>query len=148
MLINWHFSYQPEVKETMNNDVHGSIPMVYEYFRLLKNKDINRLLNLFADDAIIHEPISNIDGGLKGKSAIKPFLEVAMMAYERMQHEIEFEKSIANKNDAKNQVTALVTFEKGGRVRARYNFELSTESDSDLNCQGKKIQTFRMEFIE
>jgi ketosteroid isomerase-like protein len=148
MLINWHFSYQPEVKETMNNDVHGSVPMVYEYFRHLKKKDATRLLNLFADDATIHEPFSNIDAGLKGKSAIKPFLEVAMMAYDGMRDEIEFEKSIANKNDAKNQVTALVTFEKGGRVRARYNFELSTGSDSDLNCQGKKIQTLRIEFIE
>jgi ketosteroid isomerase-like protein len=137
----------------MNNDVQDSVripllinkSMVYEYFRLLKNKDINRLLNLFADDAIIHEPHR---WGLKGKSAIKPFLEVAMMAYERMQHEIEYEKSIANKNDAKNQVTALVTFEKGGRVRARYNFELSTGSDSVLNRQEKKIQTLRIEFIE
>jgi hypothetical protein len=41
-----------------------------------------------------------------------------------------------------------VMFEKEGRVRARYNFELSTESDSDLNYQGKKIQTLRIEFIE
>jgi hypothetical protein len=41
-----------------------------------------------------------------------------------------------------------VTFEKGGRVRARYNFELSTGSDSVLNRQEKKIQTLRIEFIE
>jgi hypothetical protein len=145
VVINWHIPYQSEVKEieTMKNNVQDSIrvpllinkSMVYEYFRHLKNKDITRLLNLFAYDAIIHEPFSNINAGLKGKSAIKPFLEVAMMAYERMQHEIEFEKSRTNKNDTKNQVTALVTFEKGGRVRARYNFELSTESDSDLNYQ-------------
>jgi hypothetical protein len=44
-----------------------------------------------------------------------------MMAYDGMRGEIEFEKSITNKNDDKNQVTALVTFEKRGRVRARYN---------------------------
>ncbi len=65
------------------------------------------MLNLFADDATIHEPFSNIDGGLKGKSAIKPFLEVAMMATDGMGHEIEFEKSRINNNDTKNQVTAL-----------------------------------------
>ncbi len=39
-------------------------------------------------------------------------------------------------------------FEKGGRIRARYNFELSTKSDSDLRYQGKKIQTLHIEFIE
>ena len=148
MVINWHFSYQSQEKETMNNDVRGSIRMVYEYFRHLKNKDTTRLLNLFADDATIHEPFSNIEAGLKGKAAIKPFLEVAMMAIDGMRHEIEFEKSRTNKNDTKNQITALMTFEKGERVRARYNFELSTESDSDLRYQGKKIQTLHIEFIE
>ena len=134
----------------MNNGIPLLInkSIVYEYFRSFKNKDITRLLNLFADDATIHEPFSNIDGGLKGKSVIKPFLEVTTMAYGGMRHEIEFEKLRTNKNDVKNQVTAIVMFEKGGRIRARYNFELSTESDSDLNCQGKKIQTLRIEFIE
>lgn len=71
-----------------------------------------------------------------------------MMAYGGMRHEIEFEKLGTNKNDAKNQVTAIVMFEKGGRICARYNFELSTESDSDVMYQEKKIQTLRIEFIE
>jgi ketosteroid isomerase-like protein len=140
----------------MSNDTQDSIripllankSMVYEYFRHLKNKDITRLLNLFADDATIHEPFSNINEGLKGKSAIKPFLEIAMMATDGMRQEIEFEKSTTNKNDTKNQVTAVIMFEKGGRVRTRYNFELSTESDSDARYNGKKIQTLRIEFIE
>jgi len=54
--------------------------IVYGYFRLIKNKDIDGLLSLFTDDAIVHEPFSNIAGGLQGKAAIKPFLEIAMMA--------------------------------------------------------------------
>jgi ketosteroid isomerase-like protein len=33
--------------------------IIYEYFRLVKNKDINRLLDLFADDGIVYEPFSN-----------------------------------------------------------------------------------------
>jgi len=142
----------------MSNDTQDSIriplpankSVAYEYFKHLKNKNITRLLNLFADDVTIHEPFvcCNINEGLKGKSAIKPFLEIAMIASDGMRQEIEFEKSRTNKNDAKNQVTALVTFEKGGRVRTRYNFELSTESDSDVRHQGKKIETLRIEFIE
>jgi hypothetical protein len=133
--------------------VNNSI--VYEYFKLMKDKNINRLLNLFADDAIIHEPFSNIDVGLKGKSAIKPFLEIAMMANEGMQQEIEFEKPrISNHNhnsnnhNNKNQVAVLVTFERGGRVHARFTFELATESDYNMKYHRKKIQTLRIEFIE
>jgi hypothetical protein len=61
------------------------------------------------------------------------------MAYDGMRLKIEFEKSRTNKNNAKKQVTALLTFEKGERLHARYNFELSTESNSDLNYPGKKI---------
>lgn len=57
----------------MNNDVQDSIRipllvkknMVYEYFRSFRDKDITILLNLFADDATIHELFSNINGGLK-----------------------------------------------------------------------------------
>ncbi len=48
-----------------------------------------------------------------------------MMAYGGMRHEIEFEELRTNKNDAKSQVTAVVMFEKGGRISARYDFELS-----------------------
>jgi hypothetical protein len=119
----------------------------------MKDKNIDRLLNLFAEDAIIHEPFSNIDGGLKGKSAIKPFLEIAMMANEGMQQEIEFEKPrISNHNhnnnnhNNKNQVTVLVMFERGGRVHARFTFELASESDYNMKYRKKK--TLRIEFIE
>jgi hypothetical protein len=129
--------------------------IVYKYFKLIKDKNINRLLNLFTDDAIIHEPFSKIDGGLKGKSAIKHFLDIAMMANDGMQHEIEFEKprisnrknNIHNNND-ENQVIALVTFERGGRVQAQFTFELATESDYNVNYNRKKIQTLHIEFIK
>jgi hypothetical protein len=54
----------------------------------------------------IHNPFSNINAGLKGKVAIKP-LEVAMMAYDWMQHQIEFEKSRSNMNDTKPMVPII-----------------------------------------
>ncbi len=111
--------------------VHGDT--VYEYFRLIKNKDINRLLDLFVDDAIIYEPFSNIDGGLRGKSAIKPFLEVALMANDGLQHRIEIEQQQQRNADNKNQVTALVTFERGGIVQARFTFQLEEAIEHSMN---------------
>jgi hypothetical protein len=52
-----------------------------------------------------------IQGGLRGKSAIKPFLEIVLMANDRLQHKIEFVNTQNAGNDNKednnsNQVTA------------------------------------------
>jgi ketosteroid isomerase-like protein len=103
--------------------------IVYEYFSRIKNKDTNGMLNLFADDAIIYEPFSNVEGGLRGKSAIKPFFDVVLMVNDDLQHKIEFVKAQNASNDKKdnNQVTALVTFERGGTVQGQYTFVLRSE---------------------
>lgn len=45
--------------------------IVFEYFRLIKNKDIEQLIDLFADNAIIYEAFSRLIEGSKGKSAIE-----------------------------------------------------------------------------
>lgn len=128
--------------------------LVYEYFRLIKDRDINRLLDFFADDATIYEPFSKIHG-LQGKTAIKAFLEVALMANDGLQHEIRFEKQhenlgnsdkCNNYNHNTNQVTALVTFTRGGRLKAKFTFELSEENYNSQKL--KKIQSLHIQFIE
>ncbi len=90
-------------------------------------------MDLLVDDAIIYEPFSNIDGGLRGKSAIKPFLEVALMANDGLQHRIEIEQQQQRNADNKNQVTALVTFEIGGIVQARFTFQLEEAIEHSMN---------------
>lgn len=37
--------------------------IVFEYFELVKNNDIERLMNLFSPDAIVYEPFSKLSGG-------------------------------------------------------------------------------------
>jgi ketosteroid isomerase-like protein len=124
----------------------GNNRIVYEYFRLIRKKDVNTLLSLFADDAIVYEPFSNIDGGLKGKDSIKPFLDVVMMANDGMRHEIESVKASDNKE--KDEKVALVTFERGEKVQARYTFELtSKQKQYEYTDEGKKIRTLHIEFI-
>jgi ketosteroid isomerase-like protein len=125
----------------------GNKRIVYEYFRLIKNKDIDGVLNLFANDAIIYEPFSNMDG-VKGKGSIRPFLDVVIMATEGMKDEIEFEKA-QDANRQEDQTIALVTFERGGKTQARYTFELISRQDQyDYTDVGKKIQTLHIEFIK
>lgn len=133
----------PKHSSTVDNE-----SLVYEYFRLIKNKDIDGVLNLFANDAIIYEPFSNMDEGLKGKGSIRPFLDVVIMATEGMKDEIEFEKA-QDANNEDQTVAALVTFERGGKTQALYTFELiSRQEQYDYTDGGKKIQTLRIEFIK
>ncbi len=101
--------------------------IVHEYFRLIKAQDTYGLLDLFTDDAVIYEPFSKSEdgkGGLQGKSAIEPFLNVAIMASAGLREEIEIEKSRLRRDNGINKVTAYVTFERGGKVKARFTFEL------------------------
>jgi hypothetical protein len=75
--------------------------IVLKYFRLIKEKDMHDLLNLFTEDCRIYEPFSrghmfNDNEGkdkqpLKGKSEIESFFHVVMMACDGLKHEIEFE---------------------------------------------------------
>ena len=126
----------------------GKERIIDEYFRLIKKKDVNALLNLFADDATVHEHFSNIDGGLKGKNSIKPFLDVVIMASDGMGHEIEFVKGQDDSKE-KDEIIALVTFERGEKVKARYTFELASKQEQyDYIDKGKKIRTLHIEFIE
>jgi ketosteroid isomerase-like protein len=121
---------------------------IYGYFRLIKNKDINRLLDLFTDDAIIYEPFSNIQGGLRGKSAIKPFLEIALMANDGLQHKIEIEQKKQQQRQSntgkEDKVTALVTFQRGGMVQVRFTFQLEEAVEHTMN----KIRSLHIEFIK
>jgi SnoaL-like domain len=131
------------VKQLSNEDI------VREYFRGLKNKDIDRLLDLFTEDAIIHEPFSKLDRGrtvLRGKSTIVSFLKVAMMASDGLKYEIKFEKPEPRQDSHSNQVICYVTFERGGKARARFTFELGSEQNHNAHRE-KKILALRIEFI-
>ena len=124
--------------------------IVHEYFRLIKAKDMYRLLDLFTDDAVIYEPFSRLEdgeGGLRGKSAIEPFLNVAMMATAGLREEMEIKKPNLRTDNAINQLTAYVTFERGGKVKARFRFELSSEGIYNSQKQ-KKIQSLHIQFVE
>ena len=96
---------------------------VLRYFTLLQNNDIDGLKNLFWSDAIVYEPFSKSEQGLRGWSQIEPFLKVAIMANESLSRKIRFEESSHIKNEdqdgKKNNVEsrndiveALVTFQK------------------------------------
>ncbi|MEP0825891.1 MAG: nuclear transport factor 2 family protein [Nitrososphaera sp.] len=113
--------------------------MVYRYFKCIDTKDLDGILDLFDHDATIHEPFSNISGGLRGRSSIQPFLKVAMMASTSLQRTISLEKPT---RPGANKITALVTFEKGDRVKGRFTFEFTNGE-----AGSKKIRSLNIEFF-
>jgi hypothetical protein len=121
---------------------------LHEYFRLIKTKDMYGLLDLFTDDAVIYEPFSKSEDGkgLQGKSAIEPFLDVTMMVSDGLREKIEIEKSRLRRDNGINKVTAYVTFERGGKVKAKFTFELRSEENYNSQKQ-KKIQSLNIRFI-
>ena len=95
------------------------------------------MVDLFDYDAVVYEPFSNIKGGLKGKSSIEPFLKVAMMASSNLSRTIQIEKPIRS-----DRATAIVTFEKGDKVKGKFDFEFQIDSSG-----AKKIKSLRIKFI-
>ena len=112
-------------------------PIVTRFFKCIDSKDVDGILDLFDYDAVVYEPFSNIPGGLKGKSSIEPFLKVAMMANSNLQRTVKFEN--ANKP---NTIKALITFEKGGKVKSIFTFEFG-----DHETIEKKIKLLRIEIL-
>jgi hypothetical protein len=82
------------------------------------------------DDAMILEPFSKSEDGngrVQGKNAIESFLTVAMMASAGLREEVEIEKPKLRRGNDINQVTAYVTFERGGKLQAKFTFKFRRE---------------------
>jgi hypothetical protein len=120
--------------------------VVLKYFELIERKNINSLVNLFAEDSVAYEQLSKVEGGLRGKSAIEPFLRVSMVANDGLKHEIKFEKpqSQPNTDIANNDrvINAVVTFQKGDKVKARFTFEFD-DSDEIIDSHQREIRRIK-----
>jgi hypothetical protein len=136
--------------------------IVLQYFRLLQTKDIDGLKNLFWHDAVVYEPFSKMEKGLRGWSQIEPFLKVAIMANESLSSKIivdepgpskdtnlEDKQKQDNNNASKNSdiVEALVTFQKDKALEAKFRFELSNQTNTIDSSKQKKIKTLHIQFI-
>jgi ketosteroid isomerase-like protein len=115
--------------------------IVKEYFSRIKSRDIEGLLELFSDDAVIHEPFSRARR-LFGKTEIKPFLKSVIMANEGLQYEINIERQ---KNNHTNNFVALVIFRKGHEINSRFTFSFDNSGKSTMYG---KIKSLLIEFID
>lgn len=158
---------------------NGGKSLVFEYFRLINEKDVDGLLGLFTDDAVIYEPFSKLStagDGIKDRTAMKAFFQVAVMANEGLEYSITSQEprevneeytissSICNnskkivKAQNSSAITALVRFERGRSTYARFIFETVKFPVSDiLTCnegrgekrthETRKIKNLCIEFL-
>jgi ketosteroid isomerase-like protein len=115
---------------------------VYGYFRAIKEKDIDNLVDMFEDDAVIHEPFSK-EGQLQDKRNFRSFFQIVCMANEGLEHDIFFEDATDD-----NGTSVLCTFQKGETVCARFSFRFS--SSTRMNAKGiieRKIEKLQIQFL-
>lgn len=145
------------VRNTKKNDPANKA-VVLQYFKLLQNKDIEGLKDLFWSDAIVYEPFSTLEQGLKGWTQIEPFLKVAMMASESLSSKVSFEESSKIKNsdlpdlNVDNSsdydiVETFVAFQNDNIVKAKFRFELSNHANIIGYSDRKKIRALHIQFM-
>ena len=126
-------SYQQNAKD------HESI--VKEYFSRIKSRDIDGLLDLFSDDAVVKEPFSRAKS-LLGKTEIRSFLNSVIMLNEGLQYEINIKRQKANPMD---DFVAYVIFRKGHAINSRFTFSFN---DVDRTNTNGKIKSLLIEFLD
>ena len=83
------------IKSSKDRILLDNEDLVYEYFRLILRKDIRHLLDLFTEDAIIHEPFSKPeDSGL----TLNTLIMTTMRMYDLLHCPPSYEK-VANSVD-------------------------------------------------
>ena len=130
----------------MSYDDYGSVTKfkeskVRDYFYRLQIGDIVGLLNMFSDNAVIHEPFSKLKS-LRGRSEIESFLKTVIMVNRGMHQELKIEKS--EHETSKNRIVVTATFHKGNSIKCRFIFELNGYKDQDRGM----IQNLAIHFID
>jgi ketosteroid isomerase-like protein len=130
--------------------------MVCDYFRLIDRKDLEGLMRLFAEDAIVYEPFSKEEGGLRGKAAIRDFLRITIMANAGADRVIEFASDGDKTEEGEtNEITALVAFQGDGALKGKFNFSFVIEIEMledrrgfSMTLPSKRIKELRIQIVK
>ena len=115
---------------------------VYSYFRAIKEKNIDNLVDMFEDEAVIQEPFSK-ETQLQDKRNFRSFFQIVCMANEDLEHDLFFEDATDD-----NGTSVLCTFQRGGTVCARFNFRFGTSTR--MNAKGiieRRIAKLQIQFL-
>lgn len=113
--------------------------IVIEYFRRVTSKDIDGLVSLFSDDAVIFQPFSK--SAIVGKSQIEMFLKTVIMANSGMQRELNIETA----GDEYSRLIVFVDFLKSSILKGKFTFEVDDSKKSKLEG---RIKSLKIEFVD
>ena len=113
--------------------------LVFECFKLASRRKIEEMLELLADNVIIYEPFSKKEDGLRGKPAVRSFLNMMTLARADSLH-----YNISIEEDSNDKIVTRVVFEKGDKITAKFTFEMTPSKAKDK----KKIRVVRVEFLD
>jgi hypothetical protein len=111
--------------------------LVDEYFKRIRKGDMEGLLSLFSEDAVIDEPFSV--SRLIGKSQIELFLSAVIMANRDMHTEARIERKLAG-----SQLVVMASFQKSATLFGRFTFKLDDAKKSGLDG---RIKALKIEFV-
>src|SRR6266540_3150004 len=115
---------------------------IYSYFRAIKEKDIDNLVDMFEDEAVIHEPFSN-EAQLRDKRDFKSFFQIVCMANEELEHDLFFEDATDD-----NGTSVLCTFQRGETICARFSFRFGPSTrTSSKGIIERKIEKLQIQFL-
>lgn len=112
--------------------------LVIEYFKRITFNDVDGLLRLFSEDAVIFQPFSKT--AIAGKSQIESFLKTVLMANSGMQKELRFEKTAGDNG----QLIVFVTFLKSAILKGRFTFKVDTKNSKLAG----RIKSLKIEFVD
>jgi hypothetical protein len=111
--------------------------LVEEYFRRIKIGDMEGVLSLFSEDAVIDEPFSI--SRVIGKSQIEMFLSAVIMANRDMHIETRIERKLAG-----SQIVVIASFQKSATLFGRFTFKLNDTKKPGLDG---RIKALKIEFV-
>jgi hypothetical protein len=111
--------------------------LVDEYFQRIRIGDMEGLLSLFSEDAVIDEPFSK--SRVIGKSQIEMFLSTVIMANRDMHTEARIERKLAG-----SQIVVIASFQKSATLFGRFTFKLDDTKKSGLDGI---IKALKIEFV-
>ena len=110
--------------------------LVYDYFRLTLKKDIHHVLDLFTEDAIIHEPFSKQEeSGLKANIITM----ITMRLYDLLHCPNCYENRIESIDCYHNKNHVTCTFRSGQKIIIRSIFKFGYESKDKFHSKNRRI---------
>lgn len=112
--------------------------LVIEYFKKITFNDVDGLLRLFSEDAVIFQPFTKT--AIAGKSQIESFLKTVFMANSGMQRDLRFERTPGDNA----QLIVFVTFLKSAILKGKFTFKFDTKNSKLVG----RIKSLKIEFVD